>query len=201
MDILVITVGDMRLAIPFHNVALSMSFTSSNLKTDTHGTGQLETTLPVVDLRRKLGFRILPGEAEAHVVVIDLGGRLVGLAVNRMSPVYVMQQVTMEPVPGETYPYIKGMTMSQDEPVYLMDWDQLLSTGASMNLNDLFSETASKETLSASSAFIEAFGKLSTKRGNVPLDQLRQMAQTHGVPLSVANRLFTRYALSSEGSS
>lgn len=200
MDIFVITVGDMHLAIPFHSVALSLSFASERMKTDPDGTGQLETSLPVVDLRKKFGFPLLPGETETRVVFIDQGGRPIGLAVNHLSPVYLLQQVTMEPVPGVTHPYIKGMTMSKEEPVFLMDWDLLLASGTGVDMDDLFSEAASKEPLSAPSDFIEAFRKLSEKPDSLPLKQIRQLAQTHRLPLSVANRLVTFYALSSEGS-
>lgn len=200
MDIFVITVGDMQLAIPFHSVALSLPFASELMKTDHDGTGKLESSLPVVDLRKKLGFPILPGETETRVIFIDQGGRPIGLAVNRLSPIYLLQQVTMEPVHGVTHPCIKGMTMSQDEPVFLMDWDQLLSSGTGLNLDVLFSETAWKEPISAPSGFIEAFRMLSEKPDSLPIKPVRQLAQKHHLPLSVANRLVTYYALSSEGS-
>ena len=79
MDIITFSVGDMRMGIPFSQVALSSVLTQSTSQTNHTGAGTLNATMPIIDLRHKFCYSIPPGERDTRIIVVNLDNASVGL--------------------------------------------------------------------------------------------------------------------------
>lgn len=194
MDILTFTVGDMRAGLPFHRLALSVPMSDVRLAIDDTGVGTLDTTVQVMDLRRKFGFAILPGKPDVRLVMIEIESRYIGLMIDASSPVSTIRDAEIDSSTGTDNTYVTGVIMDQGEPIFLFDWDALLTSETVLNVNDLFSIPMLKRKSSASSDFLEAVVReIGQSDKALSHQQIRQFAETSGVPLSVANRLVTFY--------
>ena len=193
MDILVFSIGDMYIGIPFSQVALSTVLLESTLRTDHTGTGTLGATIPVIDLRYKFCFPVLPGERDTRIITVNLDNRSVGLVINRTSKGSILHEVDVEPTAGTDHPYVTGMVMNQNEPVFLFDWDIVLSSDTKLNLNDLFSKPILDYSVSPSTLFLDAILQTSDNAEALSVQHIRKLAETYGIPLSTASRLVSFY--------
>ena len=193
MDILTFSVGDMRMGIPVSQVALSRVLPQSTLRTDHTGTGSLDATMPVIDLRHKFCFPIPAGEGDTRFIVIDMDNTSVGLVINWTSEVSILQNIEMEAAPETDHPYVTGMVMDRREPVFLFDWDMVLSSDTLLNLNDLFSKPILEDFVSPTTLFLDAILQGSQTPEQVSVQHVRQFADTHNIPFSTASRLVSFY--------
>ncbi len=193
MDILTFSVGDMRMGIPFSQVALSTILTQSTLQTDHTGAGTLDTIMPVIDLRHKFCFSVPAGEQDTRVITINMDNKSVGLVINWMSEVSILREVEVEAAPGTDHPYVTGMVMDRHEPVFLFDWDMVLSSDTMLNLNDLFSKPILEDFVSPTTLFLDAILQGTNNMEPFSIQHIRQLAETHNIPLSTASRLVSFY--------
>lgn len=189
MDIITFSVGDMRMGMPLSQASLSTVPARSTLQTDHTGTGTVEATLPVIDLRHKFCFPVPTGEQEVRLITVNLDHKSVGLVINRISEVSILQDVKVETAPGTDHPYITGMVMDQNEPVFLFDWDMVLSSDSRLDLNDLFSKPILDDVVSPASSFLDDILQAADGGEILSVQQIRRLAENHGVPLSTASRL------------
>lgn len=197
MDALIFMVGDMHLGVPFDRVALSASFIPAKLKIDETGTGQMTASFPVIDLRRKFNFPAPPGEKDIRLITVVHNGQSVGLVINPDTPAVILRNAEVKPMAGTRHPGLLGVVTYQDEPVVLVDMDRLPGADATMDMNDLFAGVSWEEPVSRVSQFIDMV-RYRTETGAFSSQDIRHLAQEYGVPLSLAYRLITFYALNTE---
>ncbi|HIG45404.1 MAG TPA: chemotaxis protein CheW [candidate division Zixibacteria bacterium] len=189
MDIITFSVGDMRMGIPLSQVAPSSVLTQSTLQTNHTGAGTLNATMAIIDLRHKFCFSIPPGERDTRIIVVNLDNASVGLVINRTSDVSILQEVDVEAAPGTDHPYVTGMVMDRHEPVFLFDLDMVLSSDTMPNLNDLFSKPILDDLVSPKTLFLETAIQVAHGTEGLSIQHIRQLAETHDIPLSTASRL------------
>jgi purine-binding chemotaxis protein CheW len=189
MDIITFSVGDMRMGIPFTQVALSSVLIQSTLQTNHTGAGTLNATMPIIDLRRKFCFSIPPGERDTRIIVVNLDNASVGLVINRTCDVSILHEVDVEAAPGTDHPYVTGVVMDRHERVFLFDLDMVLSSDTILNLNDLFSKPILDDFVSPNTLFLEAAIQVAHETEGLSIQHIRQLAETHDIPLSTASRL------------
>lgn len=197
MDALIFMVGDMHLGIPFDRVALSTSCIPAKLKMNDAGTGQMTTALPVIDLRRKFNFPVPPGEKDVRLITVAHDGQSVGLMINPDIEAVILRNAEVKPIAGTHHPGLLGVVTYQDEPVVLVDMDTLPGADTTMDINDLFAGVSWEEPVSRASQFIDMV-RYRTETAAFSSQDMRHLAQEYGVPLSVAYRLITFYALHTE---
>lgn len=193
MDILTFSVGDMRMGIPFSQVALSTVLPHSTLQTTHTGAGTLDAVIPIIDLRHKFCFSVPAGEPDTRIITIDIDNKSVGLVINWTSEVSILQDVEIEAAPGTDHPYVTGMVMDRHEPVFLFDWDMVLSSDTMLNLNDLFSKPILEDMVSPATLFLDEILQTSNNTPTLSIQHIRQLAETHNIPLSTASRLASFY--------
>ena len=117
-----------------------------------------------------------------------------GLIINRSSLISIIRDAEIESPTGTDHSYVTGMIMDKSEPVFLFDWDALLASDTTLDINDLFSKPMMDQTGSAESQFLEAIARETIQSDEaISHKQIRRTAETYGIPLSVANRLVTFY--------
>lgn len=88
--------------------------------------------VPIVDLRIK--FRLRSAEYDGHtvVIVVNIGERVVGIVVDRVSDVMTLNAEQIKPAPefGVSLPldYIQGLGNLEDRMLVLMDIEKLLTS-------------------------------------------------------------------------
>jgi purine-binding chemotaxis protein CheW len=84
--------------------------------------------IAVVDGRRALGFSAPRGGVDAHIVVAEVGERVVGLAVDQVLDVLTLPPDALEP-PGPMVPLralLSGIAKLGDRLLFVLDLEQLL---------------------------------------------------------------------------
>jgi hypothetical protein len=193
MDILVFSVGDMRVGIPFDQVALGIALNPLKITTDTTGSGRMEAALTVVDLRKKFNFQPISGEKGVQTIVVKREDRVLGLIVNRSSEARYVPDVKVVPFSGVDYPFLAGVVAAQDDMILIFDWDHLLESDTVVDINDLFSRPTGEETVSPSTRFLDGAMRIMSDSGALDRIRIRQLAEKHDIPLSVAWRLISFY--------
>lgn len=197
MDILTFTVGDLRTGLPLHRMALSASLPDSRPAVNDLGLGSMDTTIQVVDMRRKFGLPPPPGEHGTRLIMVEVASRLLGLIINMSSPVSIIRDAKVDASTRTDNPYVTGMIMDQDIPIFLFDWDALLASETVLDVNNLFEDPTQRHPSSPTSQFLEAvvrdFTQTEDMHATISDQQIRAYAETYGIPLSVANRLVTFY--------
>ena len=87
--------------------------------------------VPVVDLRTRLGLKVHPQTNESRIVVVDIGGKDVGVIVDGVTEVLRIPLSSIEPpsqmIASSESTYIRGIAKLNDKLVILLDLDKVLS--------------------------------------------------------------------------
>jgi purine-binding chemotaxis protein CheW len=87
--------------------------------------------IPVIDLRDKFGLEQRPYDETTRVIVVEVGGKLVGMVVDSVSQVVRIPAEQIEPTPTvaglSSADCIDGVAKVKDELVMLLDADKLLT--------------------------------------------------------------------------
>lgn len=86
--------------------------------------------LPVVEIRTRLGLESLDPGAKARIVVVESGGRTLGLLVDQVSPMLKVRFDAVLPPPTDvlsaTTDYVTGVAQVGNRLVILLDLDRVL---------------------------------------------------------------------------
>lgn len=87
------------------------------------------TTIPIIDLRKKLGFDSVSIGDSARIVVIELNKTVLGFIVDSVSSVLRIPTDTIEPPPsivsGMESHYMKGVGKLDDRLIILLDLERI----------------------------------------------------------------------------
>ncbi|MEW6542431.1 MAG: chemotaxis protein CheW [Nitrospirota bacterium] len=87
--------------------------------------------IPVLDLRRRLGIPEAGRTAQSRIVVVNVGGRVIGLVVDAVSEVLRIPRSTIEPPPSTGASagaeFIQGVGKINDRLLTLLDLKRLLT--------------------------------------------------------------------------
>ncbi len=88
--------------------------------------------VPVVDLRKRLNLKVGEQTQESRIVVVDIGGRDVGVIVDAVSEVLRIPTTTIEPpssmITNIESDYLRGIAKLDAKLVILLDLNKVLST-------------------------------------------------------------------------
>lgn len=88
--------------------------------------------VPVVDLRKRLNLKVGEQTQESRIVVVDIGGRDVGVIVDAVSEVLRISTTTIEPpssmITNIDSDYLRGIAKLDAKLVILLDLNKVLST-------------------------------------------------------------------------
>jgi purine-binding chemotaxis protein CheW len=91
--------------------------------------------IPIVDLRERFGFDDKESTNESRVIVVEIGGKPVGMVVDSVSHVLRIATSQIEEAPdwvgGLTNAYVRGIVRVEEKLVVLLNIDSLL-TGAEL---------------------------------------------------------------------
>jgi purine-binding chemotaxis protein CheW len=86
--------------------------------------------VPVIDLKRRLALGDTEIGRESRVVVAELGGRVLGLTVDRVSEVLLLSTRQLEAVPDEvlsgTESFLRRVARLDERMVFLLDLGQVV---------------------------------------------------------------------------
>jgi purine-binding chemotaxis protein CheW len=106
--------------------------------------------IPVIDLSKRFGLIAAERDNDTRTIVVDCGGKVVGLIVDSVTEVLRLSKATVEPPPdivgGVDSDYISGVGKLDDRLVILLDIDKVLN----------FSEQALLGTIEAPPAEAQA---------------------------------------------
>lgn len=87
--------------------------------------------IPVIDLRKRFGLPEAERNSDTRTIVVDCGGKVVGLIVDSVTEVLRLSKATVEAPPdivgGVDSDYISGVGKLDDRLVILLDIDKVLS--------------------------------------------------------------------------
>jgi purine-binding chemotaxis protein CheW len=87
--------------------------------------------IPIIDLRERFGIDDRESTAESRVIVVEIGGKPVGMVVNSVSHVLriAMSQIEEAPdwVGGLTNAYVRGIVRVEEKLVVLLNIDSMLT--------------------------------------------------------------------------
>lgn len=88
--------------------------------------------ISIMDLRIKLGIKAIVSE-ETSVVILDLGESFLGIMVDQVNSVQLINKDEISPKPavdaGKSHDYIHGIYRKQDKLILLIDIAKALSVG------------------------------------------------------------------------
>lgn len=82
--------------------------------------------LPVMDLRARLGLPTRPVDPDDHVVVCRIGGRAVGVWVDRADDVSSLDTDALVPMPEDAARHVAGAAMLEDGVLLVTDVESFL---------------------------------------------------------------------------
>jgi purine-binding chemotaxis protein CheW len=96
-------------------------------------------TIPIIDLRRKLGFHVVPTSESARIVVVELRKAVLGFIVDSVSSVLRIPTNTIEPPPSvishmESH-YMKGVGKLDNRLIILLDLERLFEGSLQSDLS------------------------------------------------------------------
>lgn len=87
--------------------------------------------IPLVDVRARVNLPEIDYHDRTCIIVVEVGGKSVGLVVDAVSEVLAIDESQIEPPPdfraGKTAQYISGMAKVEDSVKVLLDADKLLA--------------------------------------------------------------------------
>ncbi len=87
--------------------------------------------IPVLDLRKRFGFKIQDATAQSRIVVVEIGGRVLGFIVDRVHEVLRIPRSIVEPAPAMVSSidsdFIAGVGKLDDRLLILLDLGRLFS--------------------------------------------------------------------------
>ena len=87
--------------------------------------------IPVIDSRKRFGLPDVERTEASRIIVVDSGGKIVGLIVDSVTEVLRLSQSTVEPPPdivgGVEADYIEGVGKLDNRLVILLNLDKVLS--------------------------------------------------------------------------
>ena len=88
--------------------------------------------IPIVDLRKRLGFREQPYDKSTRIIVVELEGLVLGFIVDSVSEVLRIPENTIEPPPsmvaGIESEYIEGVGKLDDRLLILLELKKVFSS-------------------------------------------------------------------------
>ncbi len=88
--------------------------------------------VPVVDLRKRLELKVKAQTKESRIVVVDIGGKDVGVIVDGVTEVLRIPLASIEPpsqmVANSDSGYLRGIAKLKDKLVILLDLSKVLAT-------------------------------------------------------------------------
>ncbi len=88
--------------------------------------------IPIVDLRKRLGFRDQPYDKSTRIIVVELDGLVLGFIVDSVSEVLRIPENTIEPPPsmvaGIESEYIEGVGKLDDRLLILLELKKIFSS-------------------------------------------------------------------------
>ncbi|MHB8109860.1 MAG: chemotaxis protein CheW [Syntrophorhabdaceae bacterium] len=88
--------------------------------------------IPIVDLRKRLGFREQPYDKSTRIIVVELDGLVLGFIVDSVSEVLRVPENTIEPPPsmvaGIESEYIEGVGKLDDRLLILLELKKIFSS-------------------------------------------------------------------------
>jgi purine-binding chemotaxis protein CheW len=88
--------------------------------------------IPIVDLRKRLGFREQPYDKSTRIIVVELEGLVLGFIVDSVSEVLRIPANTIEPPPsmvaGIESEYIEGVGKLDDRLLILLELKKIFSS-------------------------------------------------------------------------
>ena len=95
------------------------------------------TVVPIYDLAAQFGFS---EQKMQYVVALNVKGEMLGLAINGISDVIVIDESMVYPVPSvinTTQPYVKNIVFYQEKLIGLIDVDSLMPPDTEYSKLDL----------------------------------------------------------------
>jgi purine-binding chemotaxis protein CheW len=121
-----VDIGDVREIIRMQNVTL-VPGTPAYMEGVTNLRGKV---VPVVDLRKRLDLKVKQQTKESRIVVVDIGGKDVGVIVDGVTEVLRIPMSSVEPpsqmVANSESAYIRGIAKLGDKLVILLELDKIL---------------------------------------------------------------------------
>jgi purine-binding chemotaxis protein CheW len=85
--------------------------------------------IPIINLRRRFSLDKKESDKQTRIIVVDIGGKVLGIVVDGVSEVLRLQSDTIEPPPpvvsGKGAVYIKGVGKIGDKLLILLDLETL----------------------------------------------------------------------------
>ena len=92
------------------------------------------TVLPVIDLATRLGLQTDEPNERSVVIVVDHGGRIVGLRVDAVSDILSVQTAGLQPPPGIGGQggggFIRALTLVEERMVRVLDMEAVMPPGS-----------------------------------------------------------------------
>jgi purine-binding chemotaxis protein CheW len=143
-----VDIGDVREIIRMQNVT-RVPGTPAYMEGVTNLRGKV---VPVVDLRKRLDLKVKAQTKESRIVVVDIGGKDVGVIVDGVTEVLRIPLASVEPpsqmVADSEGGYIRGIAKLEDKLVILLDLDRVLSYMDYASLGGVNQDEFTLETLS-----------------------------------------------------
>ena len=97
--------------------------------------------IPVVDLRKRFGFRSREHQADTRIMVVDLSGQTVGLIVDAVNEVAKISGECIEPPPSSfEAKFVQGIGKLADRLVIMLDIDRIVTSQESILLKRVTAE-------------------------------------------------------------
>lgn len=85
-----------------------------------------EKSVPVIDLRQRLGFPMGEASTKERIIILDMEGLLVGIKVDAVLEVMALEEKDFEPISLNTdVSFIKGIGQWEDDLILLLDGSKL----------------------------------------------------------------------------
>ncbi len=122
--------------------------------------------VPVVDLRKRLNLKVGEQTMESRIVVIDIGGRDVGVIVDGVTEVLRIPLSAVEPpstmITNVDSDYLKGIAKLESKLIILLDLNKVLSAAEMQRISTL--ETAHMEQPTAAAEAEKVVATASKKK-------------------------------------
>lgn len=97
--------------------------------------------VPIVDLRARFGVQQTEEKRRTKWILVDVGGRSIGLIVDRVTGVFGTGGRSLRPAPslggGEEMRGIAGVTLHEGIMVFVLDVDRLETIADSLQIQDI----------------------------------------------------------------
>lgn len=97
--------------------------------------------IPIVDLRKRLGFRDQPYDKSTRIIVVELDGLVLGFIVDSVSEVLRIPENTIEPPPsmvaGIESEYIEGVGKLDERLLILLELKKVFSSPEKKDIENI----------------------------------------------------------------